>query len=75
LENFDAIESEADRITESRFLLYCAHGMMLFGNRFQALEYAMRRIGYEPAKAPAMNPQMWLDLEAAFGRTKKSVLG
>jgi hypothetical protein len=61
LERFDGIESEADRVTHSRFLLYCAHGMMLFGNRVQSLQYAMRRIGCEPAKSPIVNPQMWLD--------------
>jgi hypothetical protein len=73
LQRFDAIESEPDRITHSRFLLYCAHGMMLFGNRVQSLQYAMRRIGYEPAKPPTMNPQMWLDLEAALARTRRTV--
>jgi len=73
LQKFDGIESEADRITHSRFLLYCAHGMMLFGNRSQSLQYAMRRIGYEPTKVLPVNPQMWLELESAIDRVRKTV--
>jgi len=73
LEKFEGIESEADRIAHSRFLFYCAHGMMLFNNRVQALQYAMRRIGYEPAEPPTLNPQVWLDLEAAINRAGKTV--
>jgi hypothetical protein len=73
LGKFDAIGTEADRISHSRFLLYCAHGIMLFGNRVQSLQYAMRRIGHEPAKPPTVNPQMWLDLEAAITRTRRTV--
>jgi hypothetical protein len=60
-------------LNHSRFLFYCAHGLMLFGNRIQALEYAMRQIGDSPAKRPTVNPQMWLDLEAAIKRARKTV--
>ena len=73
LQRLDGIESEQERITHSRFLLYCAHGMMLYGNRGQALQYAMRRIGFEIREAPAVHPQLFLDLEAAIGRTRKTV--
>lgn len=69
LQRFDGIESEQDRITHSRFLLYCAHGMMLYGNRVQALQYAISRIGFEMKEAPSMDPQVFLDLEAAIERT------
>jgi hypothetical protein len=73
LQRFDGIESEQDRVTHSRFLLYCAHGMMLYGNRVQALQYAMRRIGFDVKEAPSVDPQVFLDLEAAIERTKKTV--
>jgi hypothetical protein len=73
LQRFDGIESEEDRMTHSRFLLYCAHGMMLYGNRVQALRYAMRRIGFEIKEAPPVDPQLFLDLEAAIERTRKTV--
>jgi hypothetical protein len=73
LQRLAGIESEQERITHSRFLLYCAHGMMLFGNRVQSLQYAIGRIGYEPAKTPTVNPQMWLDFEAAIARTRRTV--
>jgi hypothetical protein len=46
--------------------------MMLFGNCVQSLQYAMRRIGYEPAKPPTVNQQMWL-MEAAVARKKRTV--
>src|SRR5437667_328199 len=47
--------------------------MMLYGNRAQAVQYAMRRIGFEIREAPAVNPQLFLDLKAAIGRTRKTV--
>ena len=73
LQKFDGIESEADRITHSRFLLYCAHGMMLFGNRTQSLQYAMRRIGYEPTELWPVNRQRWLELGHAIERAGVTV--
>lgn len=73
LQRLDGIESAQARITHSRFLLYCAHGMMLYGNRVRALEYAMRRIGFEIREAPAVDPQLFLDLEAMIERTRKTV--
>jgi hypothetical protein len=73
LQKFGGIQGEEDRIMHSRFLLYCAHGMMLFGNRMQAMQYAMRRVGYDIPETPVIDPQRWLELEAAIDRTKKSV--
>jgi hypothetical protein len=73
LQRFDGIENEQDRMTHSRFLLYCAHGMMLYGNRFQASQYAMRRIGFEIKEASPMDPQLFIDLEAAVERMSKTV--
>ena len=73
LQRFSEIQSVEDRITHSRFLLYCAHGMMLFGNRVEATQYAMRRIGYNIAETPAVDPQMWCELEAAIERTRTAV--
>jgi hypothetical protein len=52
--------------------LFWAHGMMLFGNAFQATQ-AMRRIGYTSKEAPPIDPQLILDLEAAIERTTKTV--
>jgi hypothetical protein len=40
-----------------------------FGNRVQATEYAMRKIEYEMKE----DPQLFLDLEAAIERTRKTV--
>jgi len=62
LQKFGGIEGEEDRIIHSRFLLYCAHGMMLFGNRVQATQYAMRRIGYTLKEDAPIDPQVFLDL-------------
>jgi hypothetical protein len=73
LQRFEGIESVEDRITHSRFLLYCAHGMMLYGNRVQALQHAMRRIGYNIPETPAVDPQVLLDFEAAIERIKRTV--
>src|SRR5204863_530750 len=73
LQRLDGIENEQDRITHSRFLLYCAHGMMLYSNRVHALEYAVRRIGFESREVPAVHPQLFLDLEAAIERTRRTV--
>ena len=73
LQRFDGIENEQDRMTHSRFLLYFAHGMMLYGNRFQALQYAMRCIGFEIKEASPMDPQLFIDLEAAVERMSKTV--
>jgi len=73
LQKFSGIERQEERILHSRFLLYCAHGMMLFGNRVQATQYAIRRVGYYIPQTPAVDPQTWLDLKAAIDRTKKSV--
>jgi hypothetical protein len=73
LQRFAEIESVEDRVTHSRFLLYCAHGMMLFGNRVAAIQYAMRRIGYLPKECPPIDPQVFLDLEAVIERTRKTV--
>jgi hypothetical protein len=73
LQRFSELESVDDRIVHSRFLLYCAHGMMLFVNRVQATQYAMRRVGYYIREAPAIDPQRWLELEAAIDRKRESV--
>jgi hypothetical protein len=47
--------------------------MMLYGNRVQATEYAVRRIEYEMKEAPPVDPQLFLDLEAAIEHTGKTV--
>ncbi len=60
LQRFSELEAVEDRIIHSRFLFYCAHGMMLYGNRVQALQYAMGRIGYDIPEATAVDPQRWL---------------
>jgi hypothetical protein len=73
LQRFSEIEGEEDRIMHSRFLLYCAHGMILFANRVQAMQYAMRRIGYARKEDAPIDSQMFLDLEAAIERTSKTV--
>jgi hypothetical protein len=75
LQKFGGTEGEEDRITHSRFLLYCAHGMMLFGNRVQATQYAIRRIGYTLKEDVPIDPQVFLDLEATIERTRKIVRG
>jgi len=46
---------------------------MLFGNRVEAIEYAIRRIGYTPKERPPVCPQVFLDLEMAIERTRKTV--
>ncbi len=48
--------------------------MMLFGNRVEAIQYGMRRIGYDIPETPAVDPQTWLELEAAIEPTRKTVL-
>jgi hypothetical protein len=73
LQKFSEIDSIEDRITHSRFLLYCANGMMVYGNRVQALQHAMGRIGCYIPEATAVDPQRWLELEAAIERTKGTV--
>jgi hypothetical protein len=73
LQRFSEIEAVGDRTMHSRFLLYCAHGTMLYGNRVQALQYAMSRIGYNIPETPAVDPQVWWELEAAIERTKETV--
>jgi hypothetical protein len=73
LQRFAKIEPVEDRTIHSRFLFYSAHGMMLFGNRIQAMQYGMRRIGYNIPEPPAVDPQRWLELEAAIERTRKTV--
>jgi hypothetical protein len=72
LKRWGGIGSEQDRITHSRFLLYCAHGIMLYGNRFQALQHAMRWIGFESKEEPPVDPQLFLDMEAAIERHEKN---
>jgi hypothetical protein len=73
LQKFGEINSIEDRITHSRFLVHYAHGMLLYGNRGQALQYAMRRIGYNIPETAVADPQTLLRLEAAIRRTKTTV--
>ncbi len=72
LQRFSEIEPVEDRITHSRFLFYCAHGMMLFRNRVQASQYAMRRIGYDIPETRVVDPQMCWELESAIERTRRA---
>jgi hypothetical protein len=72
LQNFNSSVNEQERVIHSHYELFWAHGMMLFGNTLQATQHAMNRIGYTLEEARLVDPQLWLEFEAAIARTKKN---
>jgi hypothetical protein len=73
LQKYAEIGDDEHAIEHSRYLLYVAHGMMLYGNTQQATQSAMSRLGYRIKAEPPVDPQSFLRLEAAIERTRKTV--
>jgi hypothetical protein len=72
LRKYAEIGDDEHAIRYSRYLLYLAHGMMLYGNVMQASRSADGRLGLNPPAEISFDPQMLFRLEAAIERTKKN---
>jgi hypothetical protein len=71
-QKFAEIGDDEHAIDHSRYLLYFAHGMMLYGNPVQASRSAYGRLGLNPPAEIPFDPEMLFRLEAAIERTKKN---
>ncbi len=72
LRRLEGISDVQERITHSHYELHWAHGMMLYRDPLQATQHAMHCIGYSRQEAPPIDPQLYLELEAAIARTRRS---
>lgn len=72
LGRFPDLESDDARRRQSLFEFYCEEGRAFGYTPGKAATYAMNRIGFREREATQIDPQIFLDLEAAIERTKRN---